>query len=916
MKFPGLIPGRKINVLGPLAALGLALLPAAALAQAPVIVTQPISTTNLAGSQAVFVVGAEGDAPLSYQWERNGTPIPGATNTLLVLTNLQFTQAGSYSVTVSNLVAPTVSSNAVLSVRLPRAGDIDPSFRHWVPGTIPDLVAALPDGKFLIAGRFDGVLGALRRGIARMNSDGTPDLTFGYGMSGGTNINCLVIQPDGRILIAGSFTNFNGVPRSRVARLFPDGRLDPTFLNGLSGPNSAPSDMVLQPDGKVLIVGNFTNVNGVVRSNVARLNADGALDAGFFQGMTAASSGVSAVAVQADGQVIVGGNFTTFAGVSRGRIARLNGTDGTFDASFLSVGSGASSAVGEIQIQPDAKILIAGSFTSFNGTPRNYIARLNTDGSLDTSFLNLNSGPSAQVFRMKLRPDGKVLIGGLFSQVDGVDRNRLARLLSDGTLDSSFFNGLSGSGGITGGSTADFSTHADDKVLVCGSFFAFNNRPQIGMVRLNADGTTDTNLLTQADTMDGGIGSVTVLPDGKVSVAGTFTNMGLSRQYYVARLTTNGVPDGGFQNEMTTSIDGLSGVWTRVQPDGKILVSTAQKVTRLHANGSVDSSFSAPNANGIGLMTMILQPDGKVLIGGSFTTLGGIARTNLARLNADGTLDTNFVASANDWVQVITPQPDGKILIGGYFTMVNGTFHQGIARVNSNGTTDSSFTTQLTDASWGISDACFLIKLLPDGKMLIGGNFNYVDGVNRNFFARLDSNGSLDPAFLNGMTGPNGHPDHVFLLPDGKLLIVGNFSSVNGVSRKCIARLHADGALDTSFLNGLSGFEGSLLLGFGADVQVDGKIIVSGRFNRVNGEPYGLIVRLFGSSVEPPVLTAAGNVGDVTLSWPSYYLGWQLQSTPDLGAGANWQPMLGSTSTNSLLQPTTSPQMFYRLAAP
>jgi len=156
----------------------------------------------------------------------------------------------------------------------------------------------------------------------------------------------------------------------------------------------------------VLLGGNFTTIAGVSRNRIARLNSDGSLDTGFNPG-TGANNNVWALAVQFDGKVLVGGEFTTMDGVSRNRIVRLN-SDGSLDTGF-NPGTGANGIVLALAQQPNGKVLIGGAFTTIAGVSRNYIARLNADGSLDTTFES-SSGPNLQVNTMALQSDGKVLV--------------------------------------------------------------------------------------------------------------------------------------------------------------------------------------------------------------------------------------------------------------------------------------------------------------------------------------------------------------------------------------------------------------------------------------------------------------------------------------------------------------------------
>ncbi|MFN2622810.1 MAG: delta-60 repeat domain-containing protein, partial [Chthoniobacterales bacterium] len=206
--------------------------------------------------------------------------------------------------------------------------------------------------------------------------------------------------------------------------------------------------VVAQPDGKILLGGNFTTFspNGgaaVTRNRIARLNPDGTVDTAFNPN---ANADVDAIALQADGKILLGGFFTTLspnggATVTRNRIARLN-ADGTLDTAF---NPNANGSVRSIALQADGRILAGGQFTTLspNGgaaVTRNRIARLNTDGTLDTPF---DPNANNTVFAIAVQANGKILAGGFFITLTpnggaAVTRNRIARLNADGTIDMTF----------------------------------------------------------------------------------------------------------------------------------------------------------------------------------------------------------------------------------------------------------------------------------------------------------------------------------------------------------------------------------------------------------------------------------------------------------------------------------------------
>jgi uncharacterized delta-60 repeat protein len=263
--------------------------------------------------------------------------------------------------------------------RLNENGTLDGNFSATgagVDGTIHAIVRQ-PDGKILIGGSFITYNGLVdRAGIARLNEDGTLDESFDPGIGVDGTVYTIALQPDDKILIGGEFTSYNGVGSGSIARLEINGDLDESFNPGGMGVTGVYA-ITLQPNGKVLIGGSFIRYNGTARDRIARLNADGSLDTEFNPGMGASSIvySVYSVAVQpADGKVLIGGSFGTYAGTARNRLARLN-ANGSLDTEF-DPGMGANDAVRALVLQSGDKVLIGGEFDAYNGSPRAYIARV------------------------------------------------------------------------------------------------------------------------------------------------------------------------------------------------------------------------------------------------------------------------------------------------------------------------------------------------------------------------------------------------------------------------------------------------------------------------------------------------------------------------------------------------------------
>ncbi|MFA6258943.1 MAG: delta-60 repeat domain-containing protein, partial [Candidatus Paceibacterota bacterium] len=272
--------------------------------------------------------------------------------------------------------------------------------------------------------------------IARLNSDGSLDTSFNIGTGFESTVIPITIQNDGKILVGGGFTNYNGTSINRIARLNSDGSLDTSFNIG-TGFNAYSRSIVVQNDGKILVGGQFNSYNSTIVNRIARLNSDGSLDTSFNIG-SGFNSTVFSIATQSDGKILVGGVFTNYNGTSINRIARLN-SDGSLDTSF-NIGTGFNAYPRSIVVQNDGKILVGGQFINYNSTIVNRIARLNSDGSLDTSF-NTGTGFDTHVFSLSAQSDGKILAGGNFSNYNSIPTGYIARLNSDGSLDTTFNSG-------------------------------------------------------------------------------------------------------------------------------------------------------------------------------------------------------------------------------------------------------------------------------------------------------------------------------------------------------------------------------------------------------------------------------------------------------------------------------------------
>ncbi|MFN8285295.1 MAG: T9SS type A sorting domain-containing protein [Chitinophagales bacterium] len=320
-------------------------------------------------------------------------------------------------------------------VRIDTTGARDLTFKI---GTGADLslntVFLNPDGKVYVGGTFTVIDSFARVRLARLNADGTVDQTFYQDSKFNTTVNTVGFQSTGKAILAGLFVKYNQQSVGRIARLDFRGNLDVTFNAGGAGCNGQVRCLAVQPDDKILVGGDFTKYNTTSINRICRLNADGTLDNTFTVG-TGANGPVYALALQTDGKIVLTGSFTQYNGTTVNRLVRLN-TNGTIDNTFTP-GAGLNNYASDIAIQTDGKIIVVGIFTMAGGVSKNRIARFNANGTLDVAY-NIGTASPATLYTVALQTDGKAVVGGAFTTFNGAAHNRIVRLNTDGTVDSTY----------------------------------------------------------------------------------------------------------------------------------------------------------------------------------------------------------------------------------------------------------------------------------------------------------------------------------------------------------------------------------------------------------------------------------------------------------------------------------------------
>lgn len=322
-----------------------------------------------------------------------------------------------------------------------------------------------------------------------------------------SGIRGIIPAPDGSLYLAHNWTeyrNYFGLNQGNILKFNPDGSMDSTYVNnqGIGATSTTPSgaiiqDLFLDDNSRIVIVGSFQTFGTATSSGIARLNADGTLDTAFSlntgSGLPAGQI-VRAVPVGGKIMAITTSGSTTFDGVTIRRLFMLNG-DGTIDSNFSATASsslsGFTSTFQDFITYSDTQVLVGSNFASYNGTPVGRIARINIDGTLDTTFsASLGTGFNSNVTALGKLSDGRIVVGGIFTTLNGNAVPFIVGLNADGSLNSTFMTNIGTGPNIS--NNLEISVQSDDKIVIGGQFASFNGvSTPSPLIRLNSDGTID-----------------------------------------------------------------------------------------------------------------------------------------------------------------------------------------------------------------------------------------------------------------------------------------------------------------------------------------------------------------------------------------------------------------------------------------
>jgi uncharacterized delta-60 repeat protein len=689
---------------------------------------------------------------------------------------------------------------------LPDAVRISRTFAPHVTasdGSFSNLInAPAAHGGFYLAGTFTGISGQSTYGLARFRADGVFDSNFVasesfLGVEGSSErrvarVSALAIQPDGKVLAA-----YLGKPTPQSAnvavlvRLNPNGSIDPGFSAVLFDSTSV-ADLEVLSDGKVIAVGEFQTVNGLPRSRLVRLAADGTVDSSFAP-PAAIAEAIQRVTSAPDGAVYV---------ASLNQVVRL-ASDGSADDSFpITIGTYNATRV-DLAVQPDGKLLVAGRFSVIAGTSAGSIARFNPDGTRDFTFdvgagFTTRYGDPAEVGAVVVQPDGRIVVLTDAYYFKGATVGEVVRLFADGTHDRDFVSDVPnfwfGFGATMGGLIR----------LPNGEFVAMASSRSW---KVGANGAVDPD--TWLGPKLPGVPTIIARANDGQWLIGSFN--GYFSAAKVVRVEADGSADKAFQPTLSYAEYEISSL--TVAPTGSCLLATrylaggpkaihSANLTRVTANGTIDTSFNPTEPLPYPAHVTPDSSGRAVVWGGAWRvqislSLPPSISPSLQRLNANGSPDSNFspgdaITSRN--VVALGLQSTGRMIVSLAATESESAR---FLRLTVNGSNDGSFST-----GSGFDGEVQALAIQPDDKIIVVGNFSHYRGDAVPRLVRLQANGARDTTFLPG-SGFDRVPAKVYVLSDGTILFAGNFSSYQGKLVSGLARVKTDGSLDANFtING------------------------------------------------------------------------------------------------------------------
>jgi uncharacterized delta-60 repeat protein len=679
-------------------------------------------------------------------------------------------------------------------------------------------------------------------GAAAGHAQGTfiNNLEVGYAPETYGPVDVVCPQPDGKILI---FQRFNGSGRTDLARLNANGTYDPTLIAAAGGFDGLVRAAALQPDGKILVVGDFGNVQGTPRSRVARLHANGILDTSFAIGSGADANVHAVVYDPFHRKVVIGGEFTSFNGEPRGSLAQLN-PDGSLDGTVFT-GPGANGPVYTLLLDQrptmfagifadGGGLYVGGDFTTFNGQPQHRLAKFTPTPERAPAFPSAYTstvGPDGAVraLAMVVTPASSFLwVGGDFLNFGSTTRSHLAEVFpSNGALTTVVPpqpNGTVHSIALYNAPQENLNP-AHTSMSVAGSFTTIQGQatPNHSWFLLDQQRVASFFL---SPGVTGAVSGTAVQSDGKVLLVGEFSAVGTTPQARLARFGWISAPSAPTIRGSGPGAAGINIItWPRVNyVSGYVVERSTNSSTGWGVVATINSATATSHIDTQSVSGSVIYYYRVWAFNSTFASSASVFRpafpSGFSPPVGPGSVDSSFRTAMgtgfDDPVAAIQPLPDGRVLVAGLFTSFSGVPRMRLARLHADGSLDTAF-----DPGAGPNAPVRTINTRADGKAIVGGDFTAVAGEARSGLARVNADGTLDTTFVTS-PGFSGRVIATTLAPDGKILAAGWFSYAGQIAP--LTKLNSDGSVDPAFTPALP--LGSEV--FDVTLQSDGKILAAG----------------------------------------------------------------------------------------
>lgn len=707
-----------------------------------------------------------------------------------------------------------------------------------IPGTDGDVwaLAALPNGDVIVGGDFTtagGVAGT--RVIARFNpaTGAWSPLGAGIPEEAGT-VRALAVLPNGDVIVGGGFTVAGGVAANNIARYNPV--TDEWSALG-AGTDGAVRALAVLPDGDVIAGGEFSTAGGVAASCIARFNPVTGDWSGLASG---ANDWVLSITIQPNGDVIAGGVFSEAGNVAVRNIARFSPATGDWSA----LGAGIDGIVYALRILPGGDLIAGGDFNPSGGLRA--VAR---HSQITGEWSHLGAGMPVDFNRvgaLLVLPNGDVIAGGQSTAAGGVATNNIARY----SQNSGAWSMLDGG---TNNEVLSIAFLPQGEVLAGGRFTGAGSAHASRIARYNP--ITDVWSALGSGT-NGGVTAFAVLPTGDIVAGGYFDIAGGVAASGIGRYN----PTTGIWSALNSGVNNSVGA-IAVLPGGDLIAGgrfdtaggvSASRIARYNPTTDSWSALGAGIAGGPQppvVNAIALLQGGEVIVGGRFDRAGGVTgRYCVARYNPTTDVWSGMGAGIPGLFQevyAITVLPNGDAIIGGSFTGAGGVIAKRIVRYNP-------ITGVWSPLGTGVDDYVYALASLPDGSVIAGGWFSEAGGVPASRIARYDPNTGVWSALGAGISG--GVLPAVYalkVLPDGDVLVGGEFTAAGGVPANRIARCNPTTGVWSALGSGLNGAVGALEVLFGSD------IVAGGGFTSAGGSISAYFARY--SAVDSPAPTIAAD---------------------------------------------------------